>query len=292
MFLDLKKETNTVCNWFVIRPLRQRQVRGDLLLRVWGSLEICRRLAKLFQSLWQVFAFSYLQSADKKCLQSAGFVKEEMTDMRCFLRRDKSGTINQSELQEALTTFGYNLSPEVHKQSQQFTWKSLLLCVLQGVFRCFIRCTVSCYASLTEPVDTLCASTTSSSVVLSCRSLSLWQSMEGCDLCSDYLQIFARLVQMNKCRYFYVWYERLFANICTSVSGDHRHVPERRPWYVRPDYRRLRDLPRHASQLAPALSKHQKTVTIAKSFLDIPFSYLTAPNLNVWDKRTLIESSW
>ena len=27
--------------------------------------------------------------------------------------RDKSGTINQSELQEALTTFGYNLSPQV-----------------------------------------------------------------------------------------------------------------------------------------------------------------------------------
>ena len=146
--------------------------------------------------------------------------------------------------------------------------------MLRGVFRCFLRCTVSCYASLTEPVDTLCASTTSSSVVLSCRSLTLWQSMEGSGLGSDYLQIFARLVQMNKCRYFYVWYERLFANICTSVSGDHRHVPERRPWYVRPDHRRLRDLPRHASQLAPALSKHQKTVTIAKSLLDIPFSFL------------------
>ena len=154
--------------------------------------------------------------------------------------------------------------------------------MLRGVFRCFLRCTVSCYASLTEPVDTLCASTTSSSVVLSCRSLSL-QSMEGSDLCSDYLQ-------MNKCRYFYVWYKRLFANICTSVSGDHRHVPERRPWYVRPDHRRLRDLPRHASQLAPALSKHQKTVTVAKSLLDIPFSFLTTPNLNIWDKRTLIEA--
>ena len=93
VFLDLKKETNTVCNWFVIRPLRQRQVRGDLLLRVWGSLEICRRLAKLFQGLWQVFAFSFLQNTDKKCLQSAGFVKEEMTNKRCFpqgqVRNDK-----------------------------------------------------------------------------------------------------------------------------------------------------------------------------------------------------------
>jgi len=29
--------------------------------------------------------------------------------------RDKSGTINQSELQEALTTFGYNLSPQVYR---------------------------------------------------------------------------------------------------------------------------------------------------------------------------------
>ena len=31
--------------------------------------------------------------------------------------RDKSGTINQSELQEALTTFGYNLSPQVQTKS-------------------------------------------------------------------------------------------------------------------------------------------------------------------------------
>ena len=97
---------------------------------------------------------------------------------------------------------------------------------------------------------------------------------------------------MIKRRYFYVWYNRLFANICTSVSGDHRHVPERRPWYVRSDHRRLRDLPRHASQLAPALSKHQKTVTVAKSLLDILFSFVTTPYLNIWDKRTLIESSW
>ena len=150
--------------------------------------------------------------------------------------------------------------------------------MLRGVFRCFLRCTVSCYASLTEPVDTLCASTTSSSVVLSCRSLTLWQSMEGSGLGSDYLQIFVRLVQMIKCRYFYVLYKRLFANICTSVSGDHRHVPERRPWYVRSDHRGLRDLPRHASQLAPALSKHQRTVTVAESLLDIPFSFLTTPH--------------
>ena len=97
---------------------------------------------------------------------------------------------------------------------------------------------------------------------------------------------------MIKCRYFYVSYKCLFANICTSVSGDHRHVPERRPWYVRSDHRRLRDLPRHASQLAPALSKHQKTVTVAKSLLDILFSFVTTPYLNIWDKRTLIESSW
>jgi len=35
----------------------------------------------------------------------------------CFkaFDKDKSGTINQSELQEALTTFGYNLSPQVYR---------------------------------------------------------------------------------------------------------------------------------------------------------------------------------
>ena len=203
---------------------------------------------------------------------------------------------NDKPIRVARSPHHFRLQPESWGaqtvKSQQFTWKCLRLSVLRGVFRCFLRCTVSCYASLTEPVDTLCASTTSSSVVLSCRSLTLWQSMEGSGLGSDYLQIFVRLVQMIKCRYFYVLYKRLFANICTSVSGDHRHVPERRPWYVRPDYRRLRDLPRHASQLAPALSKHQRTVTVAESLLDIPFSFLTTPNLNVWDKRTVIESSW
>ena len=214
-----------------------------------------------------------------------------MTNKRCFPQRQVR---NDKPIRVARSPHHFRLQPESWGAQtlkyQQFTWKSLRLSVLRGVFRCFLRCTVSCYASLTEPVDTLCASTTSSSVVLSCRSLTLWQSMEGSGLGSDYLQIFVRLVQMVKCRYFYVWYKRLFANICTSVSGDHRHVPERRPWYVRPDHRRLRDLPCHASQLAPALSKHQKTVTIAKSLLDIPFSFLTTPNLNIWDKRTLIEA--
>ena len=109
MFLDLKKETNTVCNWFVIRPLRQRQVRGDLLLRVWGSLEICRRLAKLFQGLWQVFAFSFLQNTDKKCLQSAGFVKEEMTNKRCF---PQGQVRNDKPIRVARSPHHFRLQPE------------------------------------------------------------------------------------------------------------------------------------------------------------------------------------
>ena len=41
----------------------------------------------------------------------------KFNDMGGFLYfRDKSGTINQSELQEALTTFGYNLSPQVQTE--------------------------------------------------------------------------------------------------------------------------------------------------------------------------------
>ena len=37
-----------------------------------------------------------------------------VTDMMVKLFRDKSGSINYTELQAALTTFGYNLSPPVY----------------------------------------------------------------------------------------------------------------------------------------------------------------------------------
>ena len=122
-----------------------------------------------------------------KCLQSARFAQEEMKNKRCF---PQGQVRNDKPIWVARSPHHFRLQPESSGaqtvKSQQFTWKSLRLCVLRGVFRCFLRCTVSCYASLTEPVETLCASTTSSSVVLSCRFLALWQSMEGRGLGSDY----------------------------------------------------------------------------------------------------------
>jgi len=64
----------------------------------------------------------------------------------CFkaFDKDRSGTINITELKEALTTFGYNLSPEVYKlllrkfdrtQRQEVVFDDFMQCclVLQGV---------------------------------------------------------------------------------------------------------------------------------------------------------------
>ena len=86
------------------RSVWQRQVRWDLLHRVWSSLALCGRLAKLFQGFWQVMNTFWTWNTYINSKEIIHF-------------RDKSGTINQSELQEALTTFGYNLSPQVQTKS-------------------------------------------------------------------------------------------------------------------------------------------------------------------------------
>jgi len=52
------------------------------------------------------------------CFQEFGNLWRYVVDWQnCFrtFDKDKSGTINQGELAEALTTFGYSLSPEVHR---------------------------------------------------------------------------------------------------------------------------------------------------------------------------------
>ena len=69
-------------------------------------------------------------------------LRKKKWKIRGVFRRDKSGTINQSELQEALTTFGYNLSPQVHKQQSPgsspenlcaFVWSVVYSGVFLGV---------------------------------------------------------------------------------------------------------------------------------------------------------------
>ena len=110
--------------------------------------------------------------------------------------RDKSGTINQSELQEALTTFGYNLSPQVQTKSHHpppsyhsRKFQKGLMWMLDKkplhespknvfketdpqvfVLKAPLRCTGSYCASSTELVAKRFALTTSSSAALSCRS--------------------------------------------------------------------------------------------------------------------------
>jgi len=52
------------------------------------------------------------------CFKEFGFLWRYVVDWQnCFkaFDKDKSGTISLTELQEALTTFGYSLSPEVYR---------------------------------------------------------------------------------------------------------------------------------------------------------------------------------
>lgn len=79
--------------------------------------------------------------------QEFGFLWRYVVDWQnCFkaFDKDKSGTINLQELEQALTTFGYNLSPEVYRlllrkfdrtERQEVCFDDFIQCclVLQGV---------------------------------------------------------------------------------------------------------------------------------------------------------------
>ena len=71
----------------------------------------------------------------KKCLQSARFAQEEMKNKRCF---PQGQVRNDKPIWVARSPHHFRLQPESSGaqtvKSQQFTWKSLRLCVLKGVF--------------------------------------------------------------------------------------------------------------------------------------------------------------
>ena len=97
--------TSSPNNHHLPRHVWPRQDRRDHLQWVRVSVEIRHRLAELLQDIWQVrieIGHKYLD--DKLC------------------DRDKSGSINHQELESALTTFGYNLSPPVYTLLLRWEW--------------------------------------------------------------------------------------------------------------------------------------------------------------------------
>ena len=97
---------------------------------------------------------------------------------------------------------------------------------------------------------------------------------------NDHVQIFLCLVQMIICKYLYICLRG-----SPTCSGAQTMVcPVRSPSTTRPSS--------PCFSTRPCFEQTSEDCHRCKVFAWYPFSFLTTPYLKIWDKRTLIISSW